>query len=85
MRTKSSINLWDTLSTNLFRLSHIDRFTTAEGAELDEQGALSAFTPGNFVLGTGRINGHLCVVGGEDFTVRLAQRGWPGPWRSAAT
>ncbi len=29
-----------------------------------------SFTPGNYVLGFGEIGGRLCVVGGEDFTVR---------------
>ncbi|MCZ6728470.1 MAG: propionyl-CoA carboxylase [SAR324 cluster bacterium] len=42
----------------------------AGSAELDGEGALASFTPANFLLGTGKINGRLCVVGGEDFTVR---------------
>ena len=41
----------------------------AGGAERDEDGRLTAFTPANFVLGTGRIDGRACVVGGEDFTI----------------
>lgn len=41
----------------------------AGGAERDEEGRLVAFTPANFVLGTGRIGGRACVVGGEDFTI----------------
>jgi acetyl-CoA carboxylase carboxyltransferase component len=36
----------------------------------DEQGNLTAFTPANFVMGTGRIAGRRVVVGGDDFTVR---------------
>ncbi len=36
----------------------------------DEQGNLIAFTPSNFVAGTGRIDGRAVVVGGDDFTVR---------------
>jgi len=38
-------------------------------AERDERGRLVAFAPANFVLGTGRIDGRACVVGGEDFTI----------------
>lgn len=29
-----------------------------------------AFTPANFVLGFGKIDGRLCVIGGEDFTLK---------------
>jgi len=39
-------------------------------AEHDARGALRAFTPANYVLGTGRVDGRPCVVGGEDFTQR---------------
>ncbi len=39
-------------------------------SETDEAGQLIAFTPGNYVLGTARIDGRACVVGGEDFTQR---------------
>jgi acetyl-CoA carboxylase carboxyltransferase component len=35
-----------------------------------EQGELAAFTPSNFVMGRGRIDGRPVVVGGDDFTVR---------------
>ncbi|MAI80604.1 MAG: propionyl-CoA carboxylase [Deltaproteobacteria bacterium] len=38
--------------------------------ELDEEGALIKFTPGNYILGTAHIDGRPCVVGGEDFTQR---------------
>jgi len=39
-------------------------------AELDERGALRSFAPANYVLGSGRVDGRPCVVGGEDFTQR---------------
>ena len=39
-------------------------------AETDEHGQIQTFTPANYVLGVGKIDGRLCVVGGEDFTVR---------------
>ena len=42
----------------------------AGASEVDERGALRSFTPANYVLGTGRIDGRPCVVGGEDFTQR---------------
>ena len=35
--------------------------------EFDEDGD---FTPGNFVLGTGQVDGETVVVGGEDFTIK---------------
>tara|TARA_B100000401_G_scaffold418768_1_gene342879 strand:- start:443 stop:1990 length:1548 start_codon:yes stop_codon:yes gene_type:complete len=39
-------------------------------AEYDEKGELIKFTPSNFVMGRGDINGRKVVVGGDDFTVR---------------
>ncbi len=39
-------------------------------SETDEQGELRAFTPGNYLLGFGKIDGRPCVVGGEDFTLK---------------
>jgi acetyl-CoA carboxylase carboxyltransferase component len=39
-------------------------------SELDDEGRLEAFTPGNYVLGIVRLDGRPCVVGGEDFTQR---------------
>ena len=38
--------------------------------QLDENGNLLSFTPANFLLGFGKIEDRLCVVCGEDFTVR---------------
>ncbi len=37
-------------------------------SELDESGEWRGFTPANYVLGIGDIDGRPCVVGGEDFT-----------------
>ena len=42
----------------------------AGGAERAADGTLTAFTPANFVLGLGTIDGRRCVVGGEDFTIK---------------
>jgi acetyl-CoA carboxylase beta subunit len=39
-------------------------------SETDEQGKLEHFTPANYVLGMGRVDGRPVVVGGEDFTQR---------------
>ncbi|MDE0884554.1 MAG: propionyl-CoA carboxylase [Myxococcota bacterium] len=38
--------------------------------ELDENGELQQFTPGNYVLGIGQVDGRPCAMGGEDFTQR---------------
>ncbi len=38
--------------------------------EVDADGRLHTFTPANYVLGMGRVGGHPCVVGGEDFTLK---------------
>jgi acetyl-CoA carboxylase carboxyltransferase component len=37
-------------------------------SESDEDGVLRAFTPANYVLGVGELDGRPCIVGGEDFT-----------------
>jgi acetyl-CoA carboxylase carboxyltransferase component len=39
-------------------------------SELDEAGRLRGFTPANVVVGVARIDGRICVVGGDDFTIR---------------
>lgn len=39
-------------------------------AVYDQSGQLTSFTPSNFVVGSGRIDGRPIVVGGDDFTVR---------------
>ncbi len=39
-------------------------------AEYNDAGELKAFTPGNYVLGIGTLDGRRCVIGGEDFTLR---------------
>ncbi len=38
--------------------------------ETDADGRLTDFTPANYVLGIGRVDGRPCVMGGEDFTQR---------------
>ena len=39
-------------------------------ADLDEAGRIQDFTPANYVVGVGQINGRRVVLGGEDFTVK---------------
>jgi acetyl-CoA carboxylase carboxyltransferase component len=39
-------------------------------ATYDEQGNLTAFSPSNFIFGTGRIDGRRIIVAGDDFTLR---------------
>lgn len=39
-------------------------------AEHDDNGNLRSFTPANFILGFGEIDGRRCIVGGEDFTLK---------------
>ena len=39
-------------------------------SELDEDGNIKEFSPANFVLGFGKIDGRRVVVGGEDFTLK---------------
>ncbi len=42
----------------------------AGNAKYNQKGELENFTPSNFVMGRGEINGKKVVVGGDDFTVR---------------
>lgn len=39
------------------------------GSDLDNDGKLRTFTPGNFLLGFLKLDGRPCIVGGEDFTL----------------
>ena len=43
---------------------------TSGRAVYDEAGALSEYSPANFLVGRGRIDGRTVVVGADDFTVR---------------
>ncbi len=42
----------------------------AGGSERGDNGELIDFTPGNFVLGFGKVDGRRVIVGGEDFTIK---------------
>jgi acetyl-CoA carboxylase carboxyltransferase component len=39
------------------------------GSDREPDGSLKSFSPANFILGFGKINGRKCVIGGEDFTI----------------
>lgn len=39
-------------------------------AEVDEEGRLVSFTPGNYILGLAKVDGRPVAIGGEDFTQR---------------
>ena len=39
-------------------------------SEYDDNGSLKKFTPGNFILGFGKINKRPVVIGGEDFSLK---------------
>jgi len=62
-----------TVRERIARLLDADSFHESgalAGRATYENGELVAFTPSNFVYGTGRIDGRKVVVGGDDFTVR---------------
>jgi len=42
----------------------------AGASERDNDGDISEFTPANFILGFGKIDGRRIVIGGEDFTIK---------------
>ncbi len=50
--------------------SFAEQGAAAGEAIYDETGALTGFTPANYVLGVGRIGGRPAVIGGEDFTLK---------------
>src|SRR5690625_1205551 len=43
---------------------------TISGKATYENDEIKSFTPANFLIGTGRVNGRKVVVGADDFTVR---------------
>ncbi len=48
-----------------------DELGGASGAaERNDDGSLDSFSPANFVLGFGMVDGRRCIIGGEDFTLR---------------
>ena len=64
-RDKGRLNVRERVAALLDADSFREHGPSAGAVEAD-----GSFTPANYVLGFGRIDGRLCVVGGEDFTVR---------------
>ena len=64
-RAKGRLNVRERVDVLLDDASFREHGPSAGAMEAD-----GSFTPANYVLGFGRIDGRLCVVGGEDFTVR---------------
>ena len=54
-------------------------------SEPGENGAPDRFTPANFVLGFGRVDGRACIVGGEDFTINAGSPNLGGLRKSVYT
>ena len=51
--------------------SHFEEHGLGAGfAEKDDDGSIKSFTPANYVVGFGEINGRRTVLGGEDFTLK---------------
>ena len=63
-----------TVRERIARMADPDSFEEvgpmAGHGETDAEGRLTDFTPANYVLGVGEIDGRPCVMGGEDFTQR---------------
>ena len=49
--------------------SFIEAGPLVGAAEYDEDGNLTSFTPGGFVMGLAEINGRPVSIGGDDFTI----------------
>ena len=67
---KGRLTLRERIDTLLDKGSFNEVGPAAGGAEMGEDGSLKSFTPGNFLLGFGKINQRPCIVGGEDFTLQ---------------
>jgi acetyl-CoA carboxylase carboxyltransferase component len=67
---KGRLTVRERIETVLDAGSFAETGPIAGGSERNEDGSLESFTPGNFVLGFGRIDGREVVVGGEDFTMQ---------------
>jgi len=69
-RERDRLTVRDRIDRLLDAGSFREQGPIAGHSETDENGALRSFTPANYVLGLGRVDGRPCVVGGEDFTQR---------------
>lgn len=69
-RAKGRLPLRDRFARMLDPGSFQELGPAAGAVEYDEAGNEVGFTPANFLLGFGQLDGRPCVIGGEDFTVR---------------
>ena len=67
---KGRLTIRERIDLLLDRGTFREQGRAAGAAERREDGSIGRFTPANFVLGMGRIDGRPVAVGGEDFTVR---------------
>ena len=69
--------------------SFIEAQPLVGAADYDEDGNLTGFTPGGYVMGLGEIGGRPIAIGGDDFTISGGARTTstntpvtsPSPWR----
>lgn len=69
-RAKGRLPLRERIDLLLDPGSFREQGPIAGARELDEEGNETGFTPANFLLGFGAVDGRRIIVGGEDFTVR---------------
>lgn len=68
-KQKGRMPLRDRIKTLTDKNSFREFGIGAGSTEYDREGKLIKFTPGNFLLGIGKLNGRNCIIGGEDFTI----------------
>src|SRR6056297_1524163 len=68
-RAKGKLTLKERIDA-LLDSGSFDEVGPGAGANEPGDNGEDAFTPANFIVGFGKINGRLCVVGGEDFTLK---------------
>ncbi|WP_066304526.1 acyl-CoA carboxylase subunit beta [Bacillus sp. FJAT-29814] len=69
-KSQGKLTVRERISSLLDEDSFHELGAIAGKAKYNADGQLVEFTPANFIVGTGRINGRKVVVGGDDFTVR---------------
>ncbi|WP_078428057.1 acyl-CoA carboxylase subunit beta [Alkalihalobacterium alkalinitrilicum] len=69
-KSHGKLNVRERIESLLDSNSFHETGAIAGKAKYDEDGNLTEFTPANFILGTGRVNGRKVVVGADDFTIR---------------
>ncbi|MCM3764787.1 acyl-CoA carboxylase subunit beta [Neobacillus niacini] len=69
-KSQGKLTVRERISSLLDEDSFHELGAIAGKSKYDADGQLVEFTPANFIVGTGRINGRKVVVGGDDFTVR---------------